>query len=86
MKHLKIYENIDKKLIVMRGDDWEGVYYNGKLLYQGHSIRWDELLWKLGYTVESNDIKEDHWEILGWALPENIEDVKKVIEVKKYNI
>lgn len=87
MKYLKIYENnIDKKLIIMRGDDWEGVYYNGKLLYQGHSIRWDDVLKQLGYNTVSNYIEEEHWEQLGWAFPENIEDVQKIIEIKKYNI
>jgi len=69
MKHIKLFENIDdKKLIIMRGDDWEGVYYNGKLLYQGHSIRWDEVLKKLGYNITSNYIEDDDWENLNWSL------------------
>ncbi len=78
---------VDKKLIIIRGDDWEGIYYNGKLLEQGHSIQFDKVLEKLGYIVKSNYIEnENDWEQLGWALPENIEDVQKVIEIKKYNV
>jgi len=87
MKHIKLFENIDdKKLIIMRGDDWEGVYYNGKLLYQGHSIRWDEVLKKLGYNITSNYIEDDDWENLNWSLSENIEDVEMIINSKKYNV
>jgi len=87
MKHLKIYENIDnKKLTIMRAEDWEGVYYDGKLLSQGHGVQWNEVLWKLGYTVESNNLTDDHLEVLGWNLPEKLEDVQKVIDSKKYNI
>jgi len=87
MKHIKLFENIDdKKLIIMRGDDWEGVYYNGKLLYQGHSIRWDEVLKKLGYNITSNYIEDDDWESLDWSLSENIEDVEMIINSKKYNV
>ena len=89
MKHLKkIYEDLkNKKLILMRGDDWEGIYYEGKLLYQGHSINWYDVLKKLGYATKLKYIEsEEDWKELGWSLPENIEDVQKILDAKKYNL
>lgn len=35
----------EKTLInVQLADDWEGIYHNGKLLNEGHSVRWDMVI------------------------------------------
>lgn len=41
--------------VVDDGDDWVAVYADDRLIQQGHSVRWDELLESLGipYTQET---------------------------------
>lgn len=34
----------DKRLILVSGDDWEGLFLNGKILDEEHSIQWDNLV------------------------------------------
>ncbi len=64
-----------KITIVSNGDDWEGVYLDGKLLAQGHSVDADDILVALGYKVVDVLTEEGWLEDQGY-LPENLEDVK----------
>lgn len=32
------------KLVLVNGDDWEGIYINGELFYEGHSIPTDVMV------------------------------------------
>lgn len=60
----------------MDGDDWEGVYINGKLVTEGHHVRIDELLQLLG--IDGGQIyADDAWLAEQGSLPENLEDVKR---------
>lgn len=86
MKYLKkIFENINNQIIIIRCDDWEGAYYNNKLLNQGHSIRWEEVLNQLGYNTEYKNISNEDMEDLQF-FPENIKDVETFLTSKKYNL
>lgn len=60
---------------VTNGDDWEGVYKDGKILAQGHHVTADDILRALGHTVEYRDVDYD-WLADEGYLPENIEDIK----------
>lgn len=73
------------KLTTVHLYDWAGIYdENGKLLTQGHSIRYDEVLDRLGYTIESLDVDEDDTlDAFGNQLPESLADLKEYFEKKK---
>lgn len=62
--------------IVGNGDDWEGLYVDGKLALQGHSLgRVQDVLEILGFDVLDRLTEEGWLEDIGY-LPENMEDVK----------
>lgn len=88
MKYLKTYENNNDNITFIEGDDWVGVYLNGKLITQGHSINERELLESLGYkNIDAKYIEEEEiWEEMGYSCPENLSDVEAAIISKKYNL
>lgn len=57
------------------GDDWEGIYIDGKLIEEGHNISPKNLLKKLGYVVETFEPDYDWLDGEGY-LPEDLKDVK----------
>lgn len=65
--------------IIDNGDDWVGIYIDGKLVTQGHQINPRELLKQLGYFVESLEPDYDWLDGEGY-LPEDLKDVKLVEE------
>lgn len=60
---------------VSNGDDWEGIYLDGKLLAQGHSVSAEDILLALGHKVKYEMTEEGWLEDQGY-LPDNIQDVK----------
>jgi len=87
MKYLnKINETIEnKKLVIISGDDWEGIYIDGKLIDEGHSIDWRFVLKVLGYNISGTYIEdEEFWEI--GNLPDKLEDLEVILNSKKYNL
>jgi len=88
MKHLKkITESAeDKQLIIIRCDDWEGIYYNDKLINQDHSIDWNKVITELGYNIKVEYIDDEEFlDSLGY-LPESLDELKTEIESNKYNL
>ena len=65
--------------------DWAAIYdEQGRLLTQGHSLRWDEILEKLGHSVESLSMDEnDELDEFGNGFPALLEDLTAYIERKK---
>lgn len=61
------------KATFVYGEDWEGVYIDGKLLEDGHSINPRDLLSNLGYQIESFDVNQQWLEDNG--LPKHLENV-----------
>ena len=88
MKHLrKINENYDEEITFVKGDDWEGVYINGELKDQGHSVDRDYLLELLGHKPNNIYIEDEKiWEEFGFNCPEKLNDVQVVLNAKKYNL
>lgn len=67
-------------VVFVRGDDWEGLYVNGILELEGHSLRGDDVARCLEAQVEVHYIeKEETWDkivALGCDnLPDKLEDV-----------
>lgn len=72
-------------IISISSEDWTGIYINGELIEEGHSIN----LYSFLKTVISKNIcfgemkllnmndryEEDFWNMLGYHLPENIQEV-----------
>lgn len=62
------------KMTIVQGDDWEGLYVDGKLVEETHQIDWRARWVKLmgAETVEA----DYEWLENRGTLPENLEDVK----------
>lgn len=90
MKYLKnINEEINnKEITILSTDDWEGLYHNGELLDEGHSINFYSILRKLGYHIEyiSVDDPEEFENYFGTNCPDTLDEVKMKLDVKKYNL
>jgi hypothetical protein len=76
-----------KLTYVLFGDDWEGIYINGKLFSQNHSLAGQEFVDAINstniteaQTVDLSDISEEDIEKLCWELPEKLNDLKKFIK------
>lgn len=65
--------------IIDNGDDWEGVYIDGKLIVQDHRINPKELLKQLGYFVETLEPDYEWLDAQGY-LPEDLSDVMLAVE------
>ena len=64
------------KVTFVDGDDWEGVYIDGKLVAEGHHVRIDELLQLLGINGEQI-YADDAWLADRGSLPQNLSEVKR---------
>ncbi|RWH49571.1 MAG: hypothetical protein E5V72_02010 [Mesorhizobium sp.] len=68
------------KIVYARGDDWEGLYIDGELETQGHSISLSELLdiIKEKGVIETAETRMVDLNWLGdhGTLPNNIEEVR----------
>ena len=63
------------KIVIVNGDDWKGIYIDGQLKYEGHSIRPMDI-----FNVLDIDFKEFECD-LEWLeeqgnLPKNLNEVK----------
>ena len=66
-----------EKIALFWGDDWEGLYINGKLIYENHSIRAHEIitiLEKHGMDATCVEVN-DYWLMENGRLPEDATDV-----------
>jgi len=91
MKIKKFNESIesqyDKEIFLVVGDDWKGIYHNGKLISEGHSLDLYYVLEKLGYSIGAVFIDdEETWDSFGNSCPEDLEEVKLRMNAKKYNV
>lgn len=68
------------EIVLVDGDDWKGIYIDGVVKHQGHSIPthvWGELLETGPYTFREVQADVDWLSSLGW-LPEHLSDVRVV--------
>jgi hypothetical protein len=66
-----------KNLVIVSSSsgDWSGLYKDGKLLIEDHSLRASEVLEVLGFEVERKEAEENWLEERG-NLPKLLKDVK----------
>lgn len=69
--------NMKKKNIVfICADDWEGMYINGELVAEGHSIEKDTVLTILGLEFNEDWTVDEDWLNERGRLPKKLSDVK----------
>jgi hypothetical protein len=56
-------------------DNWEGLYVNGRLVAEGHSLDAREALEAVGWAVESRELDEE-WITERGHLPDGIDRVR----------
>lgn len=64
------------KITFVDSDDWEGLYINGELVLENHSLRIYDVLKALGIKYEVINADDD-WLASCGNLPENLTDVKE---------
>lgn len=62
------------KITILSTDDWQAIYFEGKLYQQGHSIDLQSLLIDLGYKVESKWIADE--DMNDSSFPKDLKDFK----------
>ena len=66
----------DKKYAdIIRGEDWVGIYIEGKLVFQGHSVNEYALLTAMGYTVTQQEADPLYAE-MGEPYPETTREMR----------
>ena len=64
------------KVGLVRGDDWEGLYLDGKLVEEGHHFRLTDVLARFG--IECDEVwPDDSWLEERGSLPKNFEEVPR---------
>lgn len=64
-----------KKITLVSGDDWQGLYIDGKLAIEGHSVSVEDVLLMLDINHETL-FANDNWLDVEGYLPEDLKDVK----------
>jgi hypothetical protein len=70
------------KIDIITLDDWEGVYLDGKLIDQGHSLDLREVLTTLGFHVESQYVIGEELDEFGNSFPTSLEEFKTYLKSK----
>lgn len=68
------------KVVLVEGDDWEGLYIDGKLKKEDHMLIAEAVLDTLGVEYEYVWVKiGGHWEAWGGRLPPRLATVRKAL-------
>jgi len=68
------------KITIINGDDWKGLYIDGKLVFENHQLEVDDFCQHCNIEAEFIEPDEQWFEqrlIEGSYLPENLVDVKR---------
>lgn len=64
----------DRGIVLVRADDWEGLYINGELVEEGHSVGVSTVMKKIGINMEERWC-DDNWLYERGRLPKQLKDV-----------
>lgn len=64
-------------VIVSNGDDWEGLYIDGKLVTENHRLSPRDVLNALGLTLERKHVSTEYLGGEVVSLPQNIKEIPK---------
>jgi len=74
----KMVEKVLKKeVVVLSGDDWSGLYVDGKLVYENHSIPLHELAKAIGFKLVHVEGEEEAWAAYGYQCPRQLAEFKQ---------
>ncbi len=65
-----------KKFVLVRGDDWEGLYIDGELRYQHHEVPVENIIYHLGLDNFEFHNVDDDWLFEQGELPDKLHRVK----------
>jgi len=63
-----------KKLTLVSSEDWQGLYVDGKLAYENHSVACKDLSYYIDLTMINVD---DEWMGRKGHLPQHLDDIPK---------
>ncbi len=62
------------KLLILTADDWEGLFIDGKLVTEGHSIPLYEFCEVLGIKVDFKEVDDEYMCEMG-SFPQNLDEI-----------
>ena len=65
----------NKKITFVLGNDWTGMYIDGVLVEEGHTIPYWAIVRALGFEYDSKSVDEEWLEAYG-CMPNDLKDVK----------
>lgn len=73
------------EVTILSGDDWKGIYVNGELKAENHSLNADNALAALDIAYESIYLESDYgWDCIGNCCPKTKSEFEEL--VKQYNL
>lgn len=72
-----------KKIVLLSvaAGDWEGLYVNGELKCEGHSLSHYDIFKALNINVDFKEISDNEIDRLRWSFPERLDEVKEFNEL-----
>lgn len=64
----------EKEIVFVIGSDWTGMYINGELVDEGHSLREEDIVQVLGFTSQTLEA-DSSWLDDHGSLPQKLSDV-----------
>ncbi|WP_407529246.1 hypothetical protein [Methylobacterium oryzisoli] len=69
--------SIPSNAVMVRGNDWEGLYLNGRLVAQGHRVDVENVLRACGVAVHPTVEPDQDWLENEGMLPDTLSEVKR---------
>lgn len=66
------------RVVIANYDDWQGIYVDGELKYENHTIPYFEILHAVG--VEFKDLEVDMYKLNWGRLPDTEEELREKLE------
>ncbi len=63
-----------KNLLLLQSDDWDGLFIDGKLVTEGHSISLYKFCKILGIKVDFKEVDDEYMYEMG-SFPENLDEI-----------
>lgn len=79
----KPYEKPVIRILSSTDGDWYGLYVNGKLEVEGHSLNYRDVIHALGFTYKSKELTEDDFRQFGWKCPRTYDEFKDRMKQKR---
>lgn len=74
-------KELTKEVTIANFDDWQGIYIDGKLIYENHDLSYKDVLNALKYSYETLEVPMDDLDL--GHLPKNLFELEELLGENK---